>query len=177
MMKYAYGIAALIAFGEATRLADLLNNDDQLAPFEVEEDEDIDDYLTPYEIEEAGPMQGGTEEHPAPNGLAQYSDRSVRWDEPIVLNFYNNNQEVVELFWHDYSGNEVSYGTIAPGGWKGMNTYATHPWSAVGASGAMPIVLGTDASNWRSPIFVPDATHNGKTVFIDNLGYFGPTHW
>ena len=52
MMKYAYGIAALVAFGEATRLNDK-NNDNQPAPFEVEVAE-TEEHPAPFEVEVAG---------------------------------------------------------------------------------------------------------------------------
>ena len=65
----------------------------------------------------------------------------------------------MELFWHDYNGIKVSYGTIAAYQTKNMNTYATHPWSADG-EGRITVD--------NAKIFVPEAADNGRTILIDD---------
>ena len=140
MLKYAYGSAALLAFGKATRLNANSN----------------ENYLFPTETELAE-----TEEHPTPTDLAQTVYRSQHDHTPVHNGFYNESAQWVELFWHDYSGNTVSYGTIAPGGWKGMNTFATHPWSAVLTNGMRVNIDG-------KYIFNPIAYDDGRTIYIVN---------
>jgi len=54
----------------------------------------------------------------------------------------------------------VSYGNIAAGGTMFMNTYATHPWSAVGGSG--DFTVDTEA------VFVPEAADAGRMIYIDD---------
>merc|ERR1711862_420033 len=103
-------------------------------------------------------------EYPEPIALAQsmaaQAFRSETWNEPVNVLFSNESKEAVELFWHDYSGNEVSYGTIAAGGTKRMHTYATHPWSATGPSGAFTV----DAE----AVWVPVAADTDRVIYIDD---------
>ena len=80
MMKYAFGISALLAFGEATRL-NAKSNEDYPAPTEVEDD----DYLAPTEVELAE-----KEEHPTPTDLAQmWGLRSMHSTHEVEFTFYN----------------------------------------------------------------------------------------
>lgn len=55
---------------------------------------------------------------------------SVYWYDPVRLTFDNDSGDEIELFWHDYEGNLVSYGYLAHGQTKTVYTYATHAWSA-----------------------------------------------
>jgi hypothetical protein len=91
--------------------------------------------------------------------LAQVAQtvRSTAWNTPLNVTFKNESGQSVQLFWHDYSGNLVSYGTIAAGGSMNMNTYATHPWSVQGTGN---LAIDGDA------IFVPEAGDNKRTLVI-----------
>ena len=40
--------------------------------------------------------------------------RSTRWSEPVQLNFVNDTDSVIRLWWHDYSGVLRHYHTIDP---------------------------------------------------------------
>lgn len=97
---------------------------------------------------------------PDVNEAAQTSDpvRSLTWNHPVRVTFDNDSGDQVELFWHDYSGNLVSYGHIADGQTMQMYTYATHPWSATGSGGEYS-VDGHD-------IFVPEAQDNDRVITI-----------
>jgi len=79
----------------------------------------------------------------------------------INLTFDNESGQDVELFWHNYNGDEVSYGVIGAGQTRLQGTYATHPWTVVGLSDASAelVVDGAD-------IFVPTADDNNRTIYI-----------
>ena len=115
MLKYAYGIPALLAFGEATRI-DANSNGDHLVPVEVT--------MAETEAQRTKKMWDGS------------LWKSKHYQTKVHVGFYNESVQQVELFWHDYNGNMVSYGHMPPlKGYKGMNTYDTHPWTAIGADG------------------------------------------
>merc|ERR1711881_631168 len=79
----------------------------------------------------------------------------------INLTFDNESGQDVELFWHNYNGDEVSYGVIAAGQTRIQGTYATHPWTVVGLSDitAELVLDGKD-------IFVPTTQDNNRTIYI-----------
>lgn len=55
--------------------------------------------------------------------------RSINSNQACSLTFINNFSENLDVFWLNYSGEEVSYGTIEQnGGTWGVGTYAGHPW-------------------------------------------------
>lgn len=60
--------------------------------------------------------------------------------------------------WHDYAGNLVSYGKIAPRASKYQSTYATHPWSIKANTGTY-FIEGKD-------VWVPTENDKDKTVHI-----------
>merc|ERR1711874_910525 len=64
--------------------------------------------------------------------------------------------------WHNYQGNKVSYGTINAGATKAMNTYASHPWSAVALNDA-GVFMSVDAEE----VYVPVAGDAGRTIVIE----------
>ena len=97
---------------------------------------------------------------PEPAGLAQAAQESIRstaWGTRVYVTFQNDSGAAVELFWHDYSGNLVSYGTIAAGAGMNMYTYATHPWSVTGSG---------DLTVDGEAIFVPEAGDDQRTIVI-----------
>jgi hypothetical protein len=74
---------------------------------------------------------------PYVGGLAQTAQHNSGFSSQnsntgLPVTFDNETDQLVELFWLNFQGIEVSYGTIAPGASLGMNTYATHPWIAKG---------------------------------------------
>jgi hypothetical protein len=75
-----------------------------------------------------------------------------------MVTFENVSSKTVELFWYDYSGNLVSYGSIGAGQTKPMYTFATHPWKATGDN-SLFTVDGDDA-------FVPVSGDNNRTIQI-----------
>lgn len=50
-----------------------------------------------------------------------------------IIQFVNNQSYAVDLFWIDYAGNRVKYGTLDSGMGLTQYTYLTHPWLAVEA--------------------------------------------
>lgn len=98
---------------------------------------------------------------PEPAGLAQTQDpedyRSIEATNKIFVTFQNDSSEAIELFWHNYSGDLVSYGTIAAGAELNMYTYVTHPWSATGSGN---ITVDGDA------VFIPEAGDDKRTIVI-----------
>lgn len=55
----------------------------------------------------------------------------------------NNNLSVtVNLYWIDYSGNELSYGTLYPGQSLGQTTYKSHKWRVRGAGVSKTFTIG-----------------------------------
>lgn len=91
--------------------------------------------------------------------IGEESAKSIAWNEPITLDFFNGAGEDVKLWWHDYSGNKQYYGTIRKGATHKQHTYATHPWSVSGGNAIYTI--DGDA------IFKPSGADNDKTVYID----------
>ena len=88
--------------------------------------------------------------------------QSLTWSSPVNVTFKNESSQPVELFWHNYQGNKVSYGQIAAGGTRAMSTYATHPWSAVGVSNA-GIFMSVDGEE----VYDPVAADAGRTIVIE----------
>ncbi|KAJ6259428.1 hypothetical protein Dda_6330 [Drechslerella dactyloides] len=60
--------------------------------------------------------------------------RSVNGDKAVKLIFINNRASAVRLWWLDYNGKRVDYGTVGDGEIKEMDTYVTHPWVLVDES-------------------------------------------
>lgn len=49
-------------------------------------------------------------------------------DQPVTIRFDNGRAEAVKLYWLDFSGQRVPYGTLAAGSALKQQTYLTHPW-------------------------------------------------
>lgn len=97
--------------------------------------------------------------------LAQRSIRpptSTSSNESVKVLFSNESDKEIELFWHNYVGEKVSYGRIGAGKTKHLNTYATHPWSAVstGEYGEFTV----DAQD----VYVPVKADDNTIVYIDD---------
>lgn len=76
--------------------------------------------------------------------------KSVSDSSAVNVQFVNNTDMTVQVFWLNYSGERVSYGTIAPHSTLNMNTFVTHGWLfAANATGgflcAYQIVANTTA--------------------------------
>lgn len=85
---------------------------------------------------------------------------SVSATEPISATLSNDSTHPCELFWHDYTGLEVSYGVMLPGETKIINTFVTHPWSVTSNYGAFEIGSG--------PVWMPCAADNGTTLSVSS---------
>lgn len=57
--------------------------------------------------------------------------RSAEFNDPTYIEFYNATGALVEVFWHDYDGNEVLCAALISGEVKRFQTYVSHLWSAV----------------------------------------------
>ena len=98
--------------------------------------------------------------YPEPNAdLAQIANPVPfeTWNHPVRVTFDNGSSDQVELFWHDYNGDLVSYGNLAKGQTKQMYTYASQPWSAAGT--------GDYSVNGRD-VFVPVARDSDRVFTI-----------
>jgi serine/threonine protein kinase len=67
---------------------------------------------------------------PAPASACdrEKSLRSLAGDQSTSISFTNDGAEAVRLYWLDYNGDRVPYGTVAPGTTVLRQTYVTHPW-------------------------------------------------
>jgi len=61
--------------------------------------------------------------------------RSHTSDAPATIKFDNGTYETVKLYWLDFSGQRVPYGTLAPGRALKQETYLTHPWIVTAEDG------------------------------------------
>ena len=62
-----------------------------------------------------------------------FSNRSVNSSKRVTVEFENNFSGTVEVVWQDYEGDQVPYGSLAPGAVETMTTYVSHPWSFIHA--------------------------------------------
>lgn len=60
-----------------------------------------------------------------------FSNRSVNSRKHVNVEFKNNFSGTVEVVWQDYEGDQIPYGSLAPGAVKKMTTYVSHPWSFI----------------------------------------------
>ncbi|KAF3111391.1 hypothetical protein TWF569_003010 [Orbilia oligospora] len=61
--------------------------------------------------------------------------KSVSGDKATKVTFINNRASPVHVWWLNYEGKRVSYGSVAgKGGVKEQDTYVTHPWVVVDES-------------------------------------------
>jgi MYXO-CTERM domain-containing protein len=58
---------------------------------------------------------------------------SENGDDQGIIQFVNDQSYAIDLFWIDYAGNRVKYGTLDSGMGLTQYTYLTHPWLAVEA--------------------------------------------
>jgi len=54
--------------------------------------------------------------------------RSIEGSTSTSVKFVNNSNEVVNIYWKDYQGNEKFYNKLAPGQSYDQQTFVTHPW-------------------------------------------------
>lgn len=54
--------------------------------------------------------------------------RSEKGDTQIEIEFVNDMNETVIVYWIDYEGNSIEYFRLRPGEKRKQVTYATHPW-------------------------------------------------
>ena len=79
----------------------------------------------------------------------------------VSVTFQNDSNVTVEMFWHDFQGELVSYGIIQPEATMEMSTFATHPWSFKGVD--LPDTLfRVDGQE----VFVPVETDDGRFISI-----------
>lgn len=65
---------------------------------------------------------------PSSKAAAATSLRSIRWSNPIKVEFVNESGRPVKVFWVNYQGKEECYYGLAPGQSYTQRTFATHPW-------------------------------------------------
>jgi hypothetical protein len=152
MQKINIGAACLLAFGG------FLETNALKSKAAIAQDSE---YLEPEPLDFAQSWfddEYDSQDRPVPMVAAQTGTfKSTAWSELLRVTFNNASEQPVELFWHDYSGNTRSYGSLAPGQTLAMNTYATHPWSATGDGDFM--VDGDD-------VFVPGTADQDRRISI-----------
>lgn len=84
--------------------------------------------------------------------------RSANGNVGVEITFKNHASYPVEMFWYDYGGILVSYGSIASGDMWSVNTFETHPWGAEGGAGCN-LINGHH-------VFMTDYYYNKMTVDI-----------
>jgi len=83
---------------------------------------------------------------------------STDYSEPLYITFVNESDQDLDLYWYNYEGVKVPYGTIPAGGSKPMWTYATHPWDVEG--------VGTFRID-GDDVWVPEGRDNRRTIYIE----------
>ena len=56
-------------------------------------------------------------------------------DTPTTIQFVNNSNQPVSIYWIDYSGKRVLYAVLQPGQSYVQDTWLSHPWVATNAAG------------------------------------------
>jgi von Hippel-Lindau disease tumor supressor len=94
----------------------------------------------------------GATKHPAEaKGVrSQVGGESVQ----TAIKFVNGSSSVIKIYWLDYKGKRVLYGTLKPSENLPIVTYLTHPW------------LITDGDDNAKSIYFPDG--QPRTVEIAN---------
>ncbi|XP_035731316.1 von Hippel-Lindau disease tumor suppressor-like [Vespa mandarinia] len=54
--------------------------------------------------------------------------RSLDNSQISFVRFTNCTTRIVALYWIDYQGQAISYGTLYPGSYVDIDTFVTHPW-------------------------------------------------
>lgn len=54
--------------------------------------------------------------------------KSLHSDVQVRVEFVNQRRRSVHLWWRDFQGRRISYGSLPPGQNMQMTTYVTHPW-------------------------------------------------
>jgi hypothetical protein len=80
--------------------------------------------------------------------------RSLNSNFPTNVSFVNLRNTPIHLWWLNFEGKRVSYGTVQPYGRQEMNTYETHPW-----------VIVAEGSNQALGIWLPVAEKGLLLVF------------
>jgi hypothetical protein len=62
--------------------------------------------------------------------------RSLNSNVATTIDFRNESAGRIRIYWLDFSGRRVFYAVLGPGQGYRQQTYLTHPWVAVGATGA-----------------------------------------
>ncbi|XP_015188609.1 PREDICTED: von Hippel-Lindau tumor suppressor homolog [Polistes dominula] len=59
--------------------------------------------------------------------------RSTVSQQVSYVRFTNYTKRIVDLYWIDFQGIAIKYGSLTPDQYLEINTYATHPWICVDA--------------------------------------------
>jgi hypothetical protein len=86
-----------------------------------------------------------------PFNLSSVFLRSGTGNTPVTLNFVNDSDETLHLFWVNNVGNEEAFGKIAPQSTLQQGTYNTHAWRVRDAAGN--VVTEIVATNVKFQVF------------------------
>ena len=97
--------------------------------------------------------------------------RSLVAEKFSFILFKNNTGRKVDIFWLDYTGHKVKYGTLRPGDQRRQTTYVSHPW-IFRDSNTFDVLV----ANKKHRVFFPEAfdgqTDKETVITIDTPGYF-----
>ncbi len=97
--------------------------------------------------------------HMAPAVTMQYPPqadcnlRSIRGTHASTVVFRNTSNQITEINWLDYDGNEAHYVTLRPGDVLVQSTFDTHPWCIRDSTNA--IVLAVTATEQPQLVNIP----------------------
>lgn len=99
------------------------------------------------------------------------SPRSLQSELIAYVKFINRTQQIVDLFWLDYTGTRVKYGTLQPGGQYAVDTFVTHPWIFRDAETGYPLRADGQEVFYPQP-WNPEHSSRCEEIFISLSGIF-----
>jgi Cys-rich repeat protein len=88
-------------------------------------------------------------------------------DGSVSLDFVNNSDTALDLFWVDYSNQETSYGSLAAGTKVPMTTYPTHVWRLRNASGLLVTQYTVTTDKVQTFTVTQQMADEGWSVAVD----------
>ncbi len=83
----------------------------------------------------AGPTLPSEPDLPRQSCALEPTSHSIDGTTSTRVDFFNLTSQTVSVYWLNYNGSRVPYGTLPPGGSAAQSTYVTHPWVLIDSSG------------------------------------------
>ena len=96
--------------------------------------------------------------------------RSINSNQSCGLTFINSHADAVNLYWLDYSGAEVSYGTLPSGSSLWIGTYAGHPWVVRSADNTDVLYFTMCARPNQDVVVAPFQPYDIDPLIVQALG-------